>query len=244
MKTNLKPYNDGNFCPTSHDFMAILCRACSAIGDGCPVLLGTLPAGWPRPQTGLETRQTDELVSRKNTVYPHFAAGLASFDLLPNLYHSFINDVSGAAAEAVVNSAGAAIDGTLETPDVQELKEMASGVVWGEMDPTQYESLTLMSAFWLFFGWCCYLAGYCASPVNFFIKLVKALGYCCLSSAMILLPMCMHQFTWEEFESPFYFLAIAAICIAATHSWTRKMPPPLPPAPSASHTTPPNDPNI
>ena len=172
------------------------------------------------------------------------AAGLASFDLLPNLYHSFINDVSGAAAEAVVNSAGAAIDGTLETPDVQELKEMASGVVWGEMDPTQYESLTLMSAFWLFFGWCCYLAGYCASPVNFFIKLVKALGYCCLSSAMILLPMCMHQFTWEEFESPFYFLAIAAICIAATHSWTRKMPPPLPPAPSASHTTPPNDPNI
>lgn len=165
-----------------------------------------------------------------------FAAGIASFELLPTLYYSFINDVSEVAAEAVVNSAGAAIDGTLETPDAQELKDMAANVVWGEMDPGQHESLVLMSGFWLFFGWCCYLASFCASPVNFFIKLVKTLGYCCLSSAMILLPMCMHRFTWEEFETPFYFLVIAAICIVVTHSWTRKMPPPLPPATSTPHS--------
>lgn len=165
-----------------------------------------------------------------------FAAAIASFELLPKLYNSFINDVSEAAANAVVDSAGAAIDGTLETPDAQELKDMVANVVWGEMDPWQHESLVLMSAFWLFFGWCCYLASFCASPVNFFIKLVKTLGYCCLSSAMILLPMCIHRFTWEEFETPFYFLVIAAICIVVTHSWTRKMPPPLPP----DTTTPPS----
>lgn len=190
------------------------------------------------PRLGWEPGNAVKWIQDKIFIILIFGAGIASYQLLPDLVHSFTNDASTVMAETVVNTATDAIEGNMTTPEVPDLSEMLSEVIWGEPNSTQHEALMLMAGFWLFLGWCCYVGNFCASPVNIFIKLLKIIAYSCLTAVIVFVPMCLHRFSWDEIRDPFYCLVAAGVLIAATHSWTRRMPPPLP-TPKYGTTNPP-----
>ena len=157
-----------------------------------------------------------------------FLAGLASFEILPDIYQAFVDDASTVVAETVVNSTEELIKGgSIESPDFHGIEESLRRVVWGQLSEQQYEAIVLMSGFWLFLGWFCYIGNYKSSPVGFLKRVCKVIGYASLSCFIIMIPKDIHYFSWDEFEMGFILLVIGAVCIVASYSYN-KLPPPLP----------------
>ena len=155
-------------------------------------------------------------------------AGFASFYSLREVYYTFLDDASTAVAESVVDTAGEVIGGTYVAPGTEKMKDYLHGVIWGKPNSWQYQALMLMAVFWVSIGWCAYVFDFKLSPVGVVKKLLKAVGYVSLSELMLIVPMCFHRFDWSEFKLPLLLAAVAAVCIAASHTYFRATPPPLP----------------
>ncbi len=157
-------------------------------------------------------------------------AGFASFFSLREVCFAFVDDASTAMAESVVDTAGEVIDGTYTAPDTEKMKDYLHGVIWGKPNSWQQQALILMAIFWVAIGWCAYVFDFKLSPVGVLKKMLKAVGYVSLSVLMFIVPMCFHRFDGSEFKVPLLLAAIAAVCIAASHTYFRATPPPLPEA--------------
>ena len=160
-----------------------------------------------------------------------FVAAIASYFSLRGVYVAFIEDASTDMAETIVESASEVIEGTYVAPDSHTLKEYLHGVIWGAPNAQQRETLLLMMAFWVTLGWAFYVFDFIPSPVNMFKKSLKAVAHVPLTALMVMLPMRFHRFDWNELRLPMLLAVVAAACIAASHTYNRKDPPPIPEMP-------------
>ena len=154
-------------------------------------------------------------------------AGLASFELLPSIYHAFINDVADVAAETIVESASSAIEGNVTTPEIEQINLGNGNVIWGQANDQQYEAIMLMAGFWIFIGLFIYVGNFKASRVGFFKKMIKIIAYSCLMCILLFIPKDIHYFSWNEIMPSAILLVIGVVGILISYSGN-KLPPPLP----------------
>ena len=154
-------------------------------------------------------------------------AGLASFELLPNIYREIVNDVADVAAETIVETASNANEGNYSTPELEGINIGNGNAIWGQMDEQQNEAIVLMSGFWIFIGFFIYVGCFKASPVGFFKKFIKVIAYSCLTCILLFVPKDIHYFTWDEIMPNAILLAVGVVGILVTYSGN-KLPPPLP----------------
>ena len=158
-------------------------------------------------------------------------AAVVSYFSLRDVYYAFVDDVSSDTAEAIVGTATEVIEGTYRAPGGQALQEYLSGVIWGRPNESQHAALLMMTVFWVSLGWCAYVMDFKPSPVSMVKKLLKPVGYAALTALMCLVPTSLHRFSWEELRVPLLLAAVAGACIAASHTYARALPPPLPDEP-------------
>lgn len=154
-------------------------------------------------------------------------AGVASYELLPDIYHAMVNDVADVAAETITQTASSAIEGNNSVPEIDGIDIDMRSAMWGEMDAQQNEAITLMTGFWMFIGLFIYVGNFKASPVGFFKKLVKVIAYSCLTCVLLFIPKDIHYFTWDEVMPSVVLLAMGVVGVLVTYSGN-KLPPPLP----------------
>ena len=168
-----------------------------------------------------------------------FLAGICSYDEIDRITNAFTSD----ATDLIVNTTSDVIEGKDVLPDTQEIEASFSGEWWGLRNESQQRTLYLFTGFFLFFGWCCYLGSFNASPVGFGKRLLKVIGYTCLTSAYILVPTLRSlKPSSSEAGQMYVWLIIAAVCIALSHTRT-STPPPLPGAKSEPPINP-DDPEL
>lgn len=150
-------------------------------------------------------------------------AGITSYLAVPDLYDSFINDISDKAASAVTNT----IFGS--TSDDAVITEDAGTPVWGNPNQAQNEIITLMGGFWFHLGFAIYFFCFNYSNVSIGKKLLKLPAYLILASIILLYPKEFHYFRPSEFGELIIMLILSGVLIALTHDFSRKQS--LPPIP-------------
>jgi hypothetical protein len=153
-----------------------------------------------------------------------FCAGICSYGEIDRITNAFSSD----AAELIYNTAEDAISGKEVLPDTQEIEATLSNDWWGLRNESQKTTLYLFTGFFMFFGWCCYLGSFIASPVGIGKRLLKIVGYSALTFGYILTPSLRSlNPSSSEAGQMYIWLIIAAVCIVLSHTRTAT-PPPLP----------------
>ena len=193
------------------------------------------------PKLGWKPSRFMQWVRDKLFVILIVLAGIASFQLLPDIFKAFTSDAVDVIGETIANTATNAMDGKIDASELPHISVYDEGrVVWGEPDEAQNEALVLMSGFWLFIGWFIYVGGFKASPVGFFKKLIKVIAYSCLSCILLFTPMDLHYFTFDEIAPSAALLVIGVVGVLVTYSGN-KLPPPLPAPENGSERFDPDD---
>lgn len=179
------------------------------------------------PKLGWKPSRFGKWVKDKLFIILILLAGLASFELLPNIYRAIVNDVADVAAETIVESASNAYEGNYTAPNLEGIDIGNNNAIWGQMNEQQNEAIVLMSGFWIFIGFFIYVGGFKASPVGFLKKVIKVIAYSCLTCILLFIPKDIHYFTWDEIRPSAILLALGVVGILVTYSGN-KLPPPLP----------------
>lgn len=179
------------------------------------------------PKLGWKPSAFGKWVNDKLFIILIVLAGIASFELLPDIYRAIVNDVADVAAETIVENASNAIEGNHTALEIEGLDIRSGNAIWGEMNEQQNEAIVLMSGFWIFIGLFIYVGGFKASPVGFFKKVIKVIAYSCLTCILLFIPKDIHYFTWNEIMPSAIMLVIGVVGILVTYSGN-KLPPPLP----------------
>lgn len=189
-----------------------------------------LTLGARNPILGHRTAQWAANIRDKLFIAFIILAGIASYQTLPDIFNAFTSDVSTVVAEATVDLGEKAIRGEDLGPGVDlstSLREATTGVIWGEYNESQHNALMLMTGFWFFLAWCCFVGNYAKSPSSWWQKFLKIVAYPLLTSVILLWPMNVHYLNADELTFPAVMLLVAGVLIAASHDWS-PAPPPLP----------------
>lgn len=179
------------------------------------------------PRLGWKPNKFGKWIKDKLFVILIVLAGIASYELLPDIYHALVADVVDVTVDSVTESIEKAADGTYTTPEIEGIDFRSGNAIWGQMNEQQYEAIMLMAGFWIFIGLFVYVGGFKASPVGFFKKIIKFIAYSCLTFILLFIPKDVHYFTLDEIMPSLVMLAIGVVGILVTNSGN-KLPPPLP----------------
>ncbi len=185
--------------------------------------------GWTSPEWAVKARNGMAWVLI-------FLAGIASFETLPDVVHSFTNDVAETVANTSVEIATKAItaDPTAQPLNEPKVVEPEKGYVWGQPMHFQNKTLMLLAAFWIAIGWWLYTICFTSSLVPMWKKILKPVGYGLLTVPLLLWPMGIHYFSWDELKIGVICLIGAGVIIALTHHYGS--PPPEIPVSKGSPT--------